>query len=144
MVSSRDGEMINGQTNNTLFQITADPTRIVLGINKANLTHDYLIRSGLAAVTVLNLDGLDHVRHFGFQSGRTRDKFKDRPYQLSPLVGCPVLPNQVAYLECQVVPDTLVSLNTHTMFVCDVVGGGLLAGGSPMTYSDYRRLKNQK
>jgi flavin reductase (DIM6/NTAB) family NADH-FMN oxidoreductase RutF len=144
VVSSRDGEKLNGQTNNTLFQITADPARIALGIHKANLTHDYLVRSGLAVVTVLGQDALDYVRHFGFQSGRSFDKFRHISYQLSPDLKCPVLPDQVAYMECVVVPDLMVSLNTHTMFVCDVVGGGLLQGGTPMTYSDYRRLKSNQ
>ena len=144
VVSSRDGEKMNGQTNNTLFQITADPARIALGINKANLTHDYMVRSGLAVVTVLGQDALDYVRHFGFHSGRSLDKYGQISYQLSPELKCPVLPDQVAYMECIVVPDRMVSLDTHTMFVCDVVGGGLLQGGTPMTYSDYRRLKNNQ
>ncbi len=144
IISSRDGEKLNGQTNNTLFQITADPARIALGIHKANLTHDYIVRSGLAAVTVLGQNGLDYVRRFGFQSGRTVDKFSDVQFQMSPELGCPVLGDQVAYMECLVVPDLLVSLDTHTLFVCDVVGGGILQGGDPMTYSDYRRLKSSR
>jgi flavin reductase (DIM6/NTAB) family NADH-FMN oxidoreductase RutF len=144
IISSRDGEKMNGQTNNTLFQITSDPTRIALGINKANLTHDYIVRSGLAVVTVLGMKALDHVRHFGFQSGRTMDKYSRIPFQLSPKLGCPVLADQVAYMECMVVPELMVSLDTHTLFVCDVVGGGPLEGGKPMTYSDYRCLKSNR
>jgi flavin reductase (DIM6/NTAB) family NADH-FMN oxidoreductase RutF len=133
---------MNGQTNNTLFQITAEPKRIALGINKANLTHDFIIRSGMLAVTVLGQDALEIVRHFGFQSGRSIDKYSRFAYQLSPELACAVLPDQVAYMECVVVPDLTVSLDTHTLFVCDVVGGGLLQGGTPMTYSDYRHLKS--
>ncbi len=45
IVASRKGEKINGQCANTVFQITSEPVKIAVGINKNNLTYEYIIKS---------------------------------------------------------------------------------------------------
>ncbi len=49
---SEDGAP-NGQMMNALMQVTASPPRVAVALNKANLTHDYVSRSRVLAVSVV-------------------------------------------------------------------------------------------
>ncbi|MEW5933871.1 MAG: flavin reductase [Bacillota bacterium] len=143
VVASRDGERQNGQTCNTVFQVTGDPPRVAVGLNHRNLTHDLVKQSGLLAITVLGRGNFWLVKHFGFQSGRQADKLKDIDYFPGPRTGCPVVADGVAYLECRVRPEMSTDVGTHTLFVADVLGGKVLRDVSPLTYSDYRRSRGR-
>ena len=45
-------------------------------MNKANLTHDMIVNTGLFSISVLSQDvPFEIFQHFGFQSGRDTDKF---------------------------------------------------------------------
>lgn len=140
--SVKDGKF-NGQTCNTVFQITSDPPRLAVGINKNNLTHEYIQASKSMTVTVLGKGNMRLVKHFGFNSGRKVDKFAQVPFMLSPRVGCPVVLEGTAYLECTVRPEMSCDVGTHTLFVADVVGGGKLRGTEPITYAYYRSNRSK-
>ena len=45
IVTSKDGEKINGQIVNTVIQVTSDPPRVAVIINKKNLTHEFIMSS---------------------------------------------------------------------------------------------------
>jgi flavin reductase (DIM6/NTAB) family NADH-FMN oxidoreductase RutF/rubredoxin len=139
VVSSKSAEnKINGQICNTVFQITSEPRRIALGINRSNLTHDYISQTGVLAVTVLGTASMDLVKHFGFQTGRSVDKFASMEYSISPDTGCPILAQGVAYLDCRIMPEFTANLGTHSLFVVELVDGNILREGAPLTYDYYR------
>ncbi len=138
VVSSKKDGKFNAQAANTVFQITSEPARLAVGINKQNLTHDYIEDSKVFTVTVLGKGNMKHVKRFGFQSGRNVDKFAGLEFSLSPKTGCPVIPDGVAYLECEVRPEMSVDVGTHTLYVADVAGGAALRGTDPITYAYYR------
>ncbi len=158
VTSKKDGRL-NGQAANTVFQITSDPPRVALGINKNNLTHEFIAASGIAAVTVLGKGNMRLIKKFGFSSGRDVDKFAGTPgtpgtpgvagtagtagtagvdYMPGPVTGCPVLRDGVAYLELKILRDKSIDAGTHTLFVADVVGGAPLNTVDPITYAYYR------
>jgi len=143
VISSKDGGKFNAQTANTVFQVTSEPVRVAVGINKANLTHEFIEKSGVLAITVLGKGNLGHVRHFGFKSGRNVDKLAAVKYELSPKIGCPILPDGVAYLECEVKRYLSSDVGTHILYVADVVGGGALRKSAPITYAYYRANKDK-
>ncbi|MBS3976154.1 MAG: flavin reductase [Syntrophomonadaceae bacterium] len=139
VVSSKDAEnKINGQICNTVFQITSEPRRIALGINRSNHTHGYISQTGALAVSVLGTANMDMVKHFGFQSGRSVDKFSGIEYSLSPVTGCPILTQGIAYLDCRIIPEFTANLGTHTLFIADIIEGNILGENSPLTYDYYR------
>ncbi|HDH63366.1 MAG TPA: flavin reductase, partial [Firmicutes bacterium] len=71
LVTSKNGEKINGQIANTVFQVTSDPPRISVTINKKNLTHEFIEKSRVFAVSVLSKETpLKFIGNFGFKSGR--------------------------------------------------------------------------
>jgi len=138
VVASKNGDKFNAQAANTVFQVTSEPTRVAIGINKLNQTHDFIEASKVLTVTVLGKGNMKHIKRFGFQSGRNVDKFAGLQFTLSPKVGCPIVPDGVAYLECEVRPEMSVDVGTHTLYVADVVGGGELKSTEPITYAFYR------
>jgi flavin reductase (DIM6/NTAB) family NADH-FMN oxidoreductase RutF len=143
IVSSIDGERINGQICNTVFQITSDPPRMAIGINHGNLTHEFIEKSGVFAISILGKGDHRMVRRFGYRSGREFDKFKGIP-TIRKRTNCPIYENGVGYVECNVIEDKTVDAGTHSIFLGEIVGGACLGNKEPMTYAIYHATKDQK
>ncbi|MDF2572624.1 MAG: rutF [Sporomusa sp.] len=140
IVTSIKDNSINGQCCNTVFQVTSNPLRVSICLNKNNLTHEYVLASGVFAVSMLGSDQIDAVRRFGYQSGRTIDKFEGIKY-IAGKNRCPILTDCLAYIEAKVLPDKTVDIGTHTLFIADVTSGRMVANDEALTYSLYRRSK---
>lgn len=142
IVSSADGDKPNGQVVNTVFQLTASPPRIAASINKSNLTHDYVVKSGLYTVSVLAQDApMPFIGLFGFRSGRDMNKFEKAAYKT--LAGCPaVTENALAIAAVKV--EQAVDVGTHTLFIGQVVAAEPLKDGAPLTYEYYKAVKHGK
>lgn len=140
IVTSPKGDQINGQVCNTAFQITSDPMRVAIGINKNNLTGEYIQASGVFAINILSKENHSLIRRFGFRSGREFNKFKNINYSIGK-TGSPILEDALAYLECSLLSDKVIDCGTHWLFVADVVAGKLQNNAEPMTYDYYRKTK---
>lgn len=140
IVTSVKQNQLNGQCANTVFQITSDPMRIALGINKSNLTHEFIEYSGVVGVTILGEKNHDLVRHFGYISGRNKDKLQEMEY-ITGFTGVPLLKKGVAFLEAKVIPEKSTDVGTHTLFVADILDGAVIKDTEPMTYTYYRKTK---
>ena len=140
VVSSREGDRLNGQICNTVFQITSEPPTIAVSSNKNNLTHEFIQESKVFVASVLSQDTpLSFIGRFGFKSGRDIDKFEGINYKLVESQ-CPVVTEHtLAYLEARVVQE--VNVGTHTIFVGELVGAEVLKEGEPMTYAYYHQVK---
>ena len=83
VICSKNGEKINGQIANALFQVTSKPPTIAVSINKQNLTHDYIEKSNCFTVSILSEDAsMNLIGNFGFKSGRNIDKFEKVKYKI--------------------------------------------------------------
>lgn len=140
VVSSGMGTEKNGQIANTVFQVTAEPPQIALSINKKNLTHEYLEKYGLFAVSILSRETpMTFIGNFGFRSGRDFDKFEGVHWEKG-VTGAPVvLENALACVEGKIVGR--FDCGTHTLFVGLMATGKRLAQGEPMTYDYYHQVK---
>jgi flavin reductase (DIM6/NTAB) family NADH-FMN oxidoreductase RutF/rubredoxin len=140
VITSKKGDQINGQTANALIQVTAEPPAIAIGINKQNLTNEFIKESKVFAVSILSQDTpLNFIGQFGFKSGRDVNKFENVNYK-SGKTGVPVvLDNTLAYLEVKVTQE--MDVGTHTIFVGEVVESEVLKDGEPMTYAYYHQVK---
>jgi flavin reductase (DIM6/NTAB) family NADH-FMN oxidoreductase RutF/rubredoxin len=140
IVTSRKGDKINGQTADTVFQITPAPRTVAVSINRQNLTHEYISYSGVFGVSVLAKDApLNLVGTFGFKSGRDTDKFSGVNYKLGETNVPIILDNTLAYLEAKVIDR--VELSTHTLFIGEAVAAEIIKEGEPMTYTYYHQIK---
>lgn len=142
IVGSVSNDKFNAQTCNTVFQITSDPPRVAVGLNRKNLTNEYVKDSGVLSICVLGQSALDIVRSFGFKSGREVDKFQGVEYTVG-LTGAPIIKDCIAYLDCRVDAGLSVDVGTHTLFIADVVDGVLKEDVEPMTYAFFRQSKKK-
>ena len=143
LVSSAHGGRKSGQIANTVFQITSEPPRIAVSLNKENLTHETVAKSGVFGVSILDESApMTFIGLMGFKSGREVDKFKDVAFENGEL-GCPlVTEHALAILETRVTGT--LDAGTHTIFLGDVVGAKVLREGVPLTYEAYHAIKKGK
>lgn len=140
VITSKKGEQINGQTANALIQVTAEPPAIAIGLNKKNLTNEFIKESKVFAVAILSQDTpLNLIGQFGFKSGRDINKFDQVNYKLGKTGAPVILDNSLAYLEVKVIQE--MDVGTHTIFVGEVVESEVLKDGEPMTYAYYHQVK---
>jgi rubredoxin/flavin reductase (DIM6/NTAB) family NADH-FMN oxidoreductase RutF len=139
VVGTRSGDKLNGQISNAVFQITSDPVRIALGINRTELTHELITSTGRCCVAVLDQTAdLPYIGKFGFRTGRDVDKFDGVPYGTAPS-GCPFpLEHVLAWMDLEIVDS--VDVDTHTLFIGKLTGCAITGVGTPMTYSHYREV----
>ena len=141
LICSKNGDNINGQITNALFQVTSQPPTIAVSINKQNLTHEYIKKSSCFTVSVLSENTpMNFIGNFGFKSGRDIDKFKNIEYKFGkekvPIV---VMGNVLACIESKVIDK--VDVGTHTIFVGNVEDAEILSEDKPMTYEYYHEVK---
>ncbi len=139
VLSARRGEKDNGCITNTAIQVTAEPNRIAIAVNKANYTHDMVLETGKFTLSVLSEEAkFDLFQRFGFQSGRDVDKLADFQEHIARDGNGVVYVTQGtnAWISCQVV--STMDLGTHTLFVADVLDGGVLSQAPSATYSYYQ------
>jgi len=140
ILTAASGDRLNGQCLDALMQVTNAPPRVAIGVNKGSLTHEMIAESGQFVVNVLNKEDQrcpEMIKHFGFQSGRTADKFEGIAYELGK-IGIPILPDAVAFYECRVLSEMTLDLETHSLFVAEVERAGTRGEGKPLTYNEYR------
>ena len=136
VLTARQDGKDNGCIVNTVMQITDDPKRIVVGVNKQNLTHDMILSTGVFNVSVLSQEATFwFFEHYGFQSGRNVDKFANIPpirteNGLRYLAAC-----TNAVISGKVI--STVDCGTHTLFVADVTEAKTLSDEPSMTYQYY-------
>lgn len=138
IVTAKDGDKDNGCIVNTVSQVTTEPNRIVLVINKQNYTHDMIIRTKEFNVSVLAENSkFETYRHWGFQSGATVDKTEEITYKRAKNGIIYIEEETNAFLSARVVE--MIDLGTHTMFLADVTDGALLSEKPSVTYAYYQK-----
>jgi ferric-chelate reductase [NAD(P)H] len=142
VTSHLDGKP-NGQICNTFFQATAEPPRLAVCINKENLTHEYITKSGVFAVSVLDQETpFPFIGNFGFKSGKDTEKFEKVAYETG-VTGSPIVTeNALSFMEMKVIGS--MDAGTHTLFVGELVNCKTLKEGTPMTYKYYHEVVKGK
>ena len=138
VITANQGGRDNGCITNTLIQVTSEPNRISVTVNKGNYTHDMIKATGVFTASVISeAADFELFKHFGFQSGRDVDKF-------AGFSGCKKAENGTmivtsgtnAYLSGKVIQE--VDLGTHTMFIADVTDMDVLSDSPSATYTYYQ------
>ena len=144
VVSSKMGGRLNGQIANTVMQITSDPPRIAVCINKGNLTHEFIKESGVFTASVLSVETpMKFIGRFGFKSGRDIEKFDGVNHRVGTTGAPIVLDHALAYFEAEVIAS--MDGGTHTLFLGNIVDAEILdSHGVPMTYAYYHQIRQGK
>lgn len=123
---------------NTGIQVTSEPNRISIAVNKGNFTKGLVEGSGKFNLSVLSEKAsFETFRHFGFQSGRDVDKFAgyaDCKRSANGLYYVTAGTN--AYLSAAV--EQTVDLGSHMLFIAGVEDMELLSEEPSATYAYYQ------
>lgn len=137
LTSCHDGKD-SGCIINTAGQVTSEPNRISIAVNKGNFTHDLVEQSGVFNLSILSQDArFETFKHFGFQSGRTVDKF-------AGYAECRRSQNGLYYVTAGVngyisaAVEQKVDLGTHTLFIASVSDLDVLSDTPSATYAYYQ------
>ena len=144
MLTTEEDGRDNGCIVNTCVQVASLPTKLMISVQKGNLTREMVEKSGRFNVSVLTEDvPFETIRHFGMQSGRDTDKFAD-------FVGFERSENGLIYLtehtnavfSCKVVEK--LDLGSHMMFIGEVTESRKLGSGASCTYAHYHKAIKPK
>ena len=125
IVTTKDGEKANGCIVNTAIQAASTPNQLCICINKANYTHDMVLKTGVFNVSVLSKTALFPLyQRFGFQSGREVDKFADYTAYKNAENGVPyIIEGTNAYLAVKVSQTVdLGAADGQTVWRCTICG----------------------
>ena len=138
VVTCHDGQKDNGLIVNTVSQLSDAPHRVAVNINKQNYSHHVIKQTGKLNVNCLDVTAPFAVfQRFGFQSGRTVDKFEGCE-PLRSTNGLRFLPQHVnALMSLEV--ESYVDLGSHGMFICSVTEARVMSNKETMTYSYYHQ-----
>ena len=136
VVTSNDGTKDNGLIVNTVSQVTDTPNRVAVTINKKNYSHHVIKQTGVMNVNCLDVSApFELIKNFGFQSGRTADKFQGFE-ELRSDNGLRFLPRHInSFMSLQV--ESYVDLGTHGMFICAVTEARVMGNTETMSYNYY-------
>ena len=136
VLTAREGGRDLGCIVNTVTQLTENPTRIAVSVNKQNFTNEVIQRTGVFNISVLTEAApMDLFRHFGFQSGRDVDKFAGRTD--------PVSENGLRYISGPANAlisgkvEQAIDCGTHMLYIALVTEARKLSDAPSMTYAYY-------
>lgn len=143
VVSSVCEGRYNGQIANSAMQVSADPATIAVSIHRDNLTGEYIEKSGVFSLSVLDKSvPMIFIGPFGFKCGRAVDKFCNCNYEVGPTGAPMVLDYAVAAMDAKVISVT--NVHTHRIFVGELVSAKIVGDGLPLTYAEYHSVKKGK
>lgn len=138
VITAQDGKRDNGCISNTVAQMTVQPNRISVALNKSNLTTEFIQRSKRFTASILSEEAdFDIFKHFGFQSGRTVDKFADFKDCRRVANGTFAITRGTnAFISAGV--EQTIDLGTHLLFIGLVTEMEILSDVPSVTYNYYQ------
>lgn len=138
VLTAREDEKDNGCIINTAIQAASEPNQLSICVNKANYTHDMIVRTGKFTVSVLSQNAqFELFKHFGFQSGRDKNKFET-------FEKCSRGENGIYYITegtnayISVTVNKTEDLGSHTMFIGEITDMEVLSNIPSATYDYYQ------
>ena len=138
VLTAKVGDKENGCITNTAVQVASEPNTISFAVNKANFTHDMVMETKRANISVISeAADFELFKHFGFQSGRDVDKFADFRDCKYADNGIPYITRGTnAYFSIDV--KQTVDLGSHTLFIGVPTAMEVLADTASATYAYYQ------
>ena len=138
VLTCKDGEKDTGLIVNTVMQLTSTPCQIAVCVNKENYSASLISKEKKMNVCALTVDTpFDIFKTFGFQSGKTADKFKGLTPEHSEN-GLAILPEYTgSFLSLKVEEEK--DMGTHILYLCTVTESRVLLDKEYMTYAYYHK-----
>ena len=122
---------------NTAVQAATEPNQLSICVNKANYTHDMIMRTGEFNVSTINQNAdFELFKHFGFQSGKEANKFENFLNFKRSKNGISYITKGInSYISVKV--NKTVDLGSHTMFIGEITDMDVLNDVPSATYEYY-------
>lgn len=144
VLTAKEGIKDNGCIINTAIQSASMPQTITISVNKANYTHDMIMKTKKFNLSILSLDAsFDIFKQYGFQSGRDTNKllsYGDWKRSVNDLAY--ITKGTNGYISCYV--TNVVDLGSHTMFIAEITDMNVLSDVPSMTYQYYMNFVKPK
>ena len=137
LLSSRIGGKDNACIINTAAQVTDNPKRVSIAVNKQNYPCEIIRQAGDFTLSVLTVDApFSLFQRFGFQSGRENDKFAGfEPIARAQSANYYLTEYANAQISCNVVET--VDCGSHMIFIGEVTEAKVLSDRPSVTYEYY-------
>lgn len=133
VIGSKNGDELNGMTANWLTQVSFNPRMVALAVENDARTLRNIKADRVFSVNVVRSDGLHLIEKFVQPQERVGNKLGGVEF-FTATTGAPILREALAWFECRVV--NLVETGDHTLVIGEVVDGGTLREGDPLTLRD--------
>lgn len=131
----------NGKSNgciiNTCNQVANSPTRICVSLINDNYTTSLLKESKIFKLSILDMSvTYDFIKLFGLNSGRDVNKYRYACSKVDEYGIRYTDSHACSLLTCKVLES--YDLNSHTLFICEVIDATKTSSFEPITYSYYQ------
>lgn len=129
---------------NTVMQITSEPPKISVMVQKSNYSHELITESQKFSISILGeRANLDDIKLFGTTSGKDGSKLEGKTCPLDMLNNPTYTRGCIGLLTCTVAKENgAIDMGTHTMFIADIMVEDDLSSAKPMTYDLYQRKRD--
>ncbi len=143
IITTKTDERVNGMAAAWFTRVSEQPILVMVSVWEENYSHNLIKKSGVFAINIMGEGQAETARHFGRQSGRDVDKFKNVDYEVKK-TGSPILKDSVGFLDCRVVSS--LEAGDHTIFVGEVLDSGFQSTRGPLLYDrkDYPYLTEEE
>jgi flavin reductase (DIM6/NTAB) family NADH-FMN oxidoreductase RutF len=139
-----DGRELNGMMADWVTQASFQPRLVLVSLENDSTTLRYVRSAGVFSVNLLRADGKELARRFcqpheaskvkgrsERAAGLVYNKLDGVDFYLGTRTACPILEEALVWLECRLTQE--VAAGDHTLVLGEVLDGGVLAEGEPLT-----------
>lgn len=137
VLTANDKTKDNGCIINTAIQAALTPNTLSVCVTKDSFTHIMIAKSGAFNVSVISQNAdFDLFKHFGFNSGKNTDKFKNFS-DFSRAENGIVYITRGTNAYFSVTAAKSIDLGSHTMFIGSITDMRILSDTPSATYEYY-------
>lgn len=122
LIGSRAGDERNGMTASWISQLSMEPVLIGVAVENTAVTHRLITDGGAFTVNLWDAEQTRVFVKFSKPATYADGTLNGRPVT-EATTGAPVFTEAIAWLDCEV--RHALDLGTHTLFVGELVDGGI-------------------
>ncbi|MYB24387.1 MAG: flavin reductase [Acidimicrobiia bacterium] len=122
LIGSRAGNERNGMTASWISQLSMEPVLIGVAVENTAVTHRLISDGGSFTVNLWDAEQTRVFVKFSKPAAYADGTLNGRPVR-EATTGAPVFSEAIAWLDCEVRQS--LDLGTHTLFVGELVDGGI-------------------